>query len=152
MSRAGHPESRLRRESSRFAVIGSVGFLVDAAVLTGLVSALDWGLYEARAVSFSLAVSVTWYLNRRYTFADRISADRKREYARYVAIQIVGALINLGVYVTVARAAPAFAAYPVIPLAAGSAVAMVFNFMASRRFAFVAPQTPRVRSHMSDPA
>ncbi len=152
MSRAGRRESRLGGEPLRFAMIGAVGFLIDAAVLTGLVSALGWGLYEARAVSFSLAVSVTWYLNRCYTFTDRISADRKREYARYVAVQIVGALINLGIYILVAGVVPAFAAYPVIPLAAGSAVAMVFNFMASRRFAFVAPQDPRVQSHMSEPA
>jgi putative flippase GtrA len=138
VSGAGRPQSRLRREALRFAMIGSIGFLVDAAVLTGLVSGLGWGLYEARGVSFSLAVSVTWYLNRRFTFTERRSADRKREYARYVAVQIIGALINLGVYALVASGFPALAAYPVIPLAAGSSVAMLFNFLASRRFAFVA--------------
>jgi len=33
-------------------------------------------------------------------------------------------------------ALPAVAAYPVVPLAVGSGVAMVFNFLAARRFAF----------------
>lgn len=144
MSGAGRPQARLLTEAVRFALIGAIGFLVDAAVLTALVSGLGRGLYEARAVSFSLAVSVTWYLNRRFTFSDRRSADRKREYVRYVAVQIVGALINLGVYALVASGFPALAVYPVIPLAAGSAVAMFFNFLASRQFAFVAPSVQSI--------
>lgn len=127
----------LPKEAWRFGVIGFVGFLVDAGVLSSLVRAADWGLYESRALSFGLAVTATWYLNRRYTFRHRASEDRAREYGRYLAIQTLGALINLAVYVGVIAALPALATTPVLPLAAGSVLAMGFNFAASRGYAFV---------------
>jgi putative flippase GtrA len=127
----------VRGEIWRFGAIGVVGFLVDASVLVSLVSLVGWGLYGSRALSFGLAVTATWYLNRRFTFAQRAGADRGREYGRYFLAQLVGALINLGVYGAVIEAIPAVAAYPVLPLAAGSGVAMVFNFFAARHFAFV---------------
>ena len=49
-----------RGEAWRFGLIGSVGFAVDAGVLTWLVRVHGWGLYEARALSFALAVTVTF--------------------------------------------------------------------------------------------
>lgn len=101
-----------------------------------MVSGRDWGLYEGRAVSFAAAVSVTWYLNRRLTFGDRRSRRRGAEYGRYLGTQIVGAAINLAIYAGVIAAVPPLASYPVVPLAAGSGLAMVFNFLAARHFAF----------------
>jgi putative flippase GtrA len=129
--------TRLRREIWRFGAVGVVGFVVDASVLVYLVQVMGWGLYGSRAISFGLAVTATWYLNRRFTFAQRAGAKRGQEYGRYFLAQVVGALINLGVYVAIVEAIPAVAAYPVLPLAAGSGVAMVFNFLAARYFAFV---------------
>jgi putative flippase GtrA len=125
-----------RGEARYFGAIGGVGFLIEAAVLTWLVRVNGWGLYGSRVLSFGLAVTATWYLNRRFTFARRAGADRGREYVRYFLAQVIGALINLGVYGTIIAAVPVVAAYPVLPLAVGSGVAMVFNFLAARHFAF----------------
>jgi putative flippase GtrA len=125
-----------RDEAWRFGVVGTVGFLVDAAVLSWLVQWQGWGPVEARGLSFPLAVTATWALNRRFTFTSRAGADRKREYGRYFVVQTIGALINLGVYLAVIAAVPPIAAWPVLPLAAGAGVAMVFNFVASRHLAF----------------
>lgn len=126
----------LHRQACYFLGVGGVGFLVDAGVLTWLVTSQDWGLYPGRAVSFALAVTVTWYLNRRITFASHAAFDRGREYGHYLTTQIIGALINLGVYVSVIAVAPKLAAYPVIPLALGSTTALMFNFFAARVFVF----------------
>jgi putative flippase GtrA len=120
----------------RFGAVGALGFAVDALALTGLVRVVGWGLYEARVLSFALAVTVTWGLNRHFTFAQRASRDRSREYGRYCLVQVGGALINLGVYAMVLVAWPGLAAWPVLPLAAGSAVAMLFNFVGARWFAY----------------
>lgn len=146
-----------KRELLRFGAVGLVGFAIDAAVLTWLVTVQDWGLVEARVLSFALAVTATWYLNRRLTFRHRASARRGREYGRYFAVQTVGAAINLGVYVLVVAVLPALAEAPALPLAVGSGTAMVFNFLASRHFAFAgasgrearaldAPAAPCVKS------
>ncbi|MFP4247196.1 MAG: GtrA family protein [Halochromatium sp.] len=127
----------LFRQVWRFGAIGALGFAVDALVLTGLVRVGGWGVYESRWLSFALAVTVTWGLNRRFTFAQRAARNRSREYGRYVAVQGLGALINLGVYAVVLMVWPVLEAWPVLPLAAGSGVAMVFNFVGARYFAYV---------------
>jgi len=57
---------RLRRVA-KFAVVGGVGFAIDAGVLTLAVRELS-SVYTARAVSFACAVLVTWVLNRLYVF------------------------------------------------------------------------------------
>jgi putative flippase GtrA/SAM-dependent methyltransferase len=125
-----------RASLPRFALVGALGFAVDASVLTLLVSGFGWHHYAARAVSFLLAVTCTWYCNRRWVFES--IADRRQEYGNYFAVQVVGAAINLTVYVLAVEAVAALAEIPVVPLAIGAAVALAFNFIASRRWVFAA--------------
>lgn len=120
----------------RFAVVGALGFVADALVLTWLVRDAGYGLYEARVLSFAIAVTVTWGLNRHFTFRQQASRGRTREYGRYFMVQGTGALMNLGVYAAMLIAWPALAAWPVLPLAVGSGAAMVFNFVGARHFAY----------------
>ena len=96
--------------------------------------------YAARAISFTLAVTATWYLNRRWVFDGNARQVIGREYAAYVLVQVIGAAINLSVFIAVLELRPALAALPVIPLAIGAAAALLFNFLASSRFVFVNPQ------------
>ncbi|KAA6182603.1 GtrA family protein [Thiohalocapsa marina] len=132
--------SRLRNEASGFLIVGGIGFVIDAAVLTFLVRNHGWGLYEARGVSFGLAVSATWYLNRKITFASRVGRYRRQEYLRYVSTQSLGAFVNLGVYAGVIAIVPGIGAWPVIPLSIASGIAMIFNFASARHFAFSSAQ------------
>jgi putative flippase GtrA len=119
-----------------FAFVGGIGFIVDAAVLTLLANGLGWDPYTARLLSFAIAVTVTWYLNRHWTFSGQASSKTKVEYARYFTVQSIGALINLGIYGICLETSPLMAKYPVLALAVGSVTAMFFNFYASRYFVF----------------
>jgi hypothetical protein len=78
------------------------------------------------------AIKALWYL----TFSRRAGQNRRREYLRYLAVTTVGVLINFSVYAAVLYLQPWFEAYPVVPLAAGSLVAMTFNFAGVRWLAF----------------
>ncbi len=120
----------------RFFLTGGVGFLIEAVILTWLVTGPGLNIYLGRAVSFSVAVTVTWLLNRRFAFADLASRERKGEYSRYFLVQIAGAVINLGVFVALVSGWTELKSVPVIPLAAGAAVALFFNFGASRWLVF----------------
>lgn len=136
-------EAGLRRLPG-FVLVGTIGFLVDAGILTALVTGFGAGHYGARAISFTAAVTATWYMNRRWVF-ERIAAHkRSREYTSYVVVQVIGAVINLSVYVAVIELIPILARTPVIPLAIGAAVALLFNFGASSRFVFAAPPDSKV--------
>ena len=119
-----------------FLAVGTIGFLVDASILATLVHVFGWGDYTARLVSFSGAVTITWYLNRRFAFADNKTVNRRREYTRYVSVQIVGMLINFLVYSFCIAFSPTMDRWPVLALAVGSAVALLFNFAGSRIFVF----------------
>jgi putative flippase GtrA len=132
-------EPALRRLGS-FAFVGALGFAIDAAILSALVHGFDWPHYTARALSFGAAVTVTWYCNRSFVF--RATANRSREYGAYFTAQLVGAAINLGTYVLVIVAVPRLAALPVVPLAIGAAVALLFNFLAASRWVFAADRSP----------
>ena len=120
----------------RFAAVGAIGFIVDAGLLTLLVSLGGWHHYSARAISFAVAVTITWLCNRSWVFTKTDRAHR--EYLGYFSVQVAGALINLGTYVVVIETWPALSAVPVIPLAIGASLALIFNFLASRRFVFAA--------------
>ncbi len=126
----------IRRETTAFVVVGSIGFLVDAGGLAILFHLLDWGHYTSRAVSFGLAVTVTWILNRTWTFAHRATSRPGREYVAYVSVASLGAAINFAIYAACIAASTVMALHPVLALGCGSLGAMVFNFFASRRFAF----------------
>jgi len=115
---------------SRFALVGGLGFVVDASVLTLLVNGFGQDHFTARAISFSLAVTATWLANRRWTFEP--TGHRGKEYAGYLSTQVVGAIINLGIYVLLIQLLPNLAKTPVIPLACGAFVALLFNFASAR--------------------
>lgn len=129
-----------------FVLVGAIGFLVDAGILTALVNGLGVGHYAARAVSFTAAVTATWYMNRRWVFEKLATRKRGREYTSYLIVQAIGAVINLSIFITVIELVPGLANAPVIPLAIGAAVALLFNFGASSRFVFTAPKKKSARA------
>lgn len=120
-----------------FASVGGVGFAVDAGLLMFIHETLDVNVYAARLLSFLVAVTVTWWLNRYVTFADVTSVSRIREWRRYLAVSSVGFTVNLGVFYLFVLNSEMFRRWPLAALALASLVAMFFNFWASRRYAFV---------------
>ncbi len=123
-----------------FGIVGAIGFCVDAGVLTALVATDVAGPIAARFFSFPLAVFVTWLLNRAFVFGSR-SKGPLSEYARYFAVQVLGAATNLLVYLSALATFPALRAWPVVPLAAGAVVALFVNFHGARTWAFAAART-----------
>ena len=131
MRAAGEPLA-LHRSFALFVLAAAVGFVVDAGVVTALVRELGWGPWEGRFVSFPLAVTATWLLNRRYAFRGTGHADRRVEYAAYWAIQLAGAVVNFGIFGLCLYWTPALAAWPFVPVALGGIAAMLFNFAVAR--------------------
>lgn len=120
---------------SAFAVVGVVGFIVDATVFQLLFSA-GGGYVLTRLAATSVAVIVTWYLNRRFVFQTHKATDRGVEFAKYLTVQSTGIVINLSVYALMLAFFPALRPVPIIAVAAGASVALIFNFLGARRWAF----------------
>ncbi|WP_332815859.1 GtrA family protein [Ramlibacter sp.] len=119
----------------RFSLVGGVGFVVDGGLLQLLVSAAGWGPIAARAVSFPAAVLVTWWLHRGITFPEP-GGSLLRSLARYLAVSVLGTGVNFGLYTALVLASAAMAAQPIVPFAIASVVALAFNYLGSKHFAF----------------
>lgn len=124
------------QELLKFLTVGSVGFVVEAVILTGLTVYATWSPWQARIPSFLSAVLVTWTLNRRHTFPQRGLKRPTTEAFLYTVIQGGGALINLGVFGACLILWPKLELVPVIPLAIGAAAGFVFNFLLSSKWLY----------------
>jgi putative flippase GtrA len=129
------PSQRLRHQLARFLVVGAAGFAVDVAVLAFLLYGLGYaaesgGLVGSRVGSFLAAIATTFLLHARYTFGASI---RKAKLTRYILIQVLGALLNIGTY-TLLVLGPL--GRPLIAMAIGSALATVSNFLLVRHFVY----------------
>ncbi|MCK0095715.1 GtrA family protein [Yoonia sp. F2084L] len=118
----------------RFGVVGTIGFVVDGGLLWFFLS-FDISPYLARALSFPMAVMVTWALNRNWTF--RASRQRnKGQFRRYVGVQVAGNLTNYATYSLIiglfgTASMTVFAAF-----VSGSFLGSCLNFLGARFFAF----------------
>ena len=127
-----------------FGLVGAVGFLIDGGVLTVLNRFFGMNVYLARLLSFILATLTTWYLNRTYSFG----AFRAKPYAagseyfRYLLVQIGGGAINMSIFGGLAYAVDWMKEIPVVPLAVGAVVSMVFTYAFSRFWVFAGRSQP----------
>ena len=131
-----HP--KLNFQLISFCMVGVAGFVVDAAVLMILNQLFQWSVISSRFVSFALATLTTWMLNRSYVFSsgkDRFSS-KKIEYFRYLAVQTVGAGLNLFIFLYLLIKFPLLNQLLFIPLGIGALIALVFNYLASKYFVF----------------
>lgn len=125
-----------RRELSQFALVGALGFVVDASILMLLFQALEWPVLPARLLSFGCAATVTWWFNRNLTFRNRASDVVVAEWATYLAVNAVGAALNLGIFILLMAFLPNSGLYPLGALAAAATVAWVANYLGSRSIVF----------------
>lgn len=124
----------------RFAMVGTAGFLADATILAvGLYFGL--GSIIARIPSFSVAVLVTWALNRSFTFQQK-HRTFLRSFPAYLSTSSIGLSINFGTYSALVKFVPFFSndfGGPHMALAIASITAMTFNYLAASRLIFRSP-------------
>lgn len=125
----------LFRQVFRFGVVGCVGFVVDGGLLWLLITE-GADPYFARALSFPVAVLVTWWFNRLWTFDGSDRAKPVSQLRKYLTVQITGALCNYGVYSVYLGVFEPTRDYAMIGFALGSAVGMVINFLGARVLVF----------------
>lgn len=118
-----------------FSLTGAAGFLVDVGIVW-IFTRAGVAPLTAQAVAFTVAVTVTWLLNRRFTFAQHASPNWLREWLHYVAANSIGAVVNNGVYALLVLTVAIFSKEPVFAVAIGSLAGLIFNFTASRALVF----------------
>lgn len=125
----------LKTQFLRFLIAGTIGFAVDAGVLSLLVRS-GAGYFEGRALSFVAAVWTTWRINRRHTFEQRRPQSAWREWWRYLLAMSLGGAINYGAYSVAILTLPKGPYLPLWGVALGSVAGLAANFVSARWWVF----------------
>ena len=126
----------MTRQFLSFAVIGAIGFLVDAFTLYAAMHLLGAGLYSGRVLSYLAAATTTWALNRRYTFRPQRSPNMVAEWGRFLGANAAGGLINYLTYAALVATQTTVAEHPALGVAVGSLAGLALNFVLSRYLVF----------------
>lgn len=118
----------------KFGVVGVIGFLIDTTVVYGLRASL--GLYGAGAVSYVVAATGNWVLNRIWTFRGQGSGAAHRQWALFLATNLIGFALNRGTYALLVTFVALCYAQPVYAVAAGAVAGMFVNFGMARTVVF----------------
>jgi putative flippase GtrA len=140
-AKAANPvRGRVAKQIPAFAVIGLVGYFIDAGITYVCAKYLGMSPELARPPGFIIATLVNFTLNRSITFRHS-RAPLFRAFLRYCGVASVGLAVNYAVYSACVALAPRIG-IPVTPailplfVAAGSGAAMVLTFVGFRFFAF----------------
>lgn len=120
------------RQAFSFWLIGLVGFAVDAAILYFFRLSFDTYIFIARFISLGTAMTVSWYLNRKLTFAGQSSRSALGEWLYYLTVNSAGAMINYCLFIWLVMRYDYFAEYLMIPLAIASGLAAIVNFLLTK--------------------
>jgi putative flippase GtrA len=123
------------RTFARFCVVGGTGFLTDAGLLAFLVHGLGLGPFMARAISFAVAVTATWLLNRHWAFA-ACATSFWRGFLTYLGVQGLGLGCNMLVYVLWILLLPPPFDEPLAALFTASSAALLVNYTGMRMLVF----------------
>lgn len=124
----------------RFGMVGIAGFVVDAGTLWTVRQTTDLGFYSARGISYLVAATATWALNRNYTFVHAQRRGALRQWLCFLLVNLGGGVVNYSTYAvliafTPLAELPAWLG-PTLAVGVGSLAGMTVNFMTSRRWIF----------------
>jgi len=126
-----------KQQFTKYVIVGGIGFIIDGGLFSALVAS-HLNPYESRAISFPAAVSVTWILNRRFTFDTAPPQARRVEsqLAIYIWIQLLGALLNLSIFFLLELINPVPNLPKITYLALGSLISMFATYYLSSKKVF----------------
>ena len=125
---------KLAAQFLSFATAGTIGFFVNVATVYSLRA--EVGLYTAGAAGFLSAASVTWALNRYFTFRHRPHVAARRQWPLYIGVSLLGLALYYATYAGLVSMVPLCRRFPVLPVAAGSIAGLFANFALSHRIVF----------------
>lgn len=129
----------------RFAIIGAVNTGIDFLILNLLIFATGIkegnGLIPLNLISFSIAVINSYFLNKHWAFKDKTSGEGAKKFSAFLAVSVVGALINTTVLRVVAtNIDPLFnldqTLWVNVAKAFATGISLVWNFIGYKLFVF----------------
>lgn len=122
---------KLFAQIMKFGVVGIIAFVIDYGLLAILNKAFGIDAIVSATISFTVSVVFNYLASMRYVFAHKEGLTRRREFAIFVVLSIIGLIINdVLLWVGIAL----FALDPLITKIPVTAVVMVWNFVTRKIF------------------
>jgi putative flippase GtrA len=130
---------------AKFMLVGGLNFLIDLGVLNLLIAVFQVSQGRSavlfKAVAFGAAVTVSFFMNKFWTFGARSTAEALKEFIEFFVVALFGLALNLGFFsfvndfVGVRWGLPP-ATWANISALTAAALATAFNFIAIKLFVF----------------
>jgi putative flippase GtrA len=131
------------RQFIKYCIVGCCNFALDFSIVLVLAYEFDLLLPIATTISFVVAVSNSFYWNSRWTFKALYPDQKKRQYVMFVAINVVGLLLRLGIVTFVSWVLTGHSAEKNPPKAVAATATLIatvvvvfWNFLANKRWTF----------------
>ena len=79
----------------KFGVVGALAFLIDYGILMLLSQVLGWDPVPSSVISFVVSLVFNYLASMRYVFRRREGMSRRREFAVFVVLSVIGLGINV---------------------------------------------------------
>lgn len=129
----------------RFAIVGGINTGVDFLILNieMLLTGINSGplMFLQNIISFSIATTNSYFLNKRWTFKDNSNQQEGFKFAQFLFISILGALINSGiVYAVTTFVDPMFGLsanlWANLAKVLATGISLIWNFVGYKFFVF----------------
>ena len=122
---------KLIAQFMKFGVVGVIAFVIDYGLLALLTEAFGVNYLVSATISFAVSVIFNYLASMRYVFTHKEDMSRRREFAIFVVLSVIGLLINnacmwagvelLGIH------------YLIVKIGA-TAIVMIWNFVTRKIF------------------
>jgi putative flippase GtrA len=117
-------------------MVGVVGYGVDTAALYAALHYLYLDPYSGRILSYLVAATATWFLNRNLTFRGKSEGSILQQWLHFLVLNLGGFILNYLTYSTLVTFSSLFARELWLAVAAGSLAGMIANYWVAKRMIF----------------
>lgn len=116
---------------AKFGVVGVVATVIDFGVMNVLHYGMHLDILIANTVGFIISLIFNYLASMKFVFEHREGMSRRREFAIFVVLSIIGLLLNDGIVVALNKGLALEANLAKI---AATALVMIYNFVTRKIF------------------
>lgn len=121
----------LLAQLAKFGVVGVVATVIDFGVMNVLHYGMHLDILIANTVGFIISLIFNYLASMKFVFEHREGMSRRREFAIFVVLSIIGLLLNDGIVVALNKGLALEANLAKI---AATALVMIYNFVSRKIF------------------
>lgn len=122
---------RLVQQFMKFGVVGVVAFVIDYGLMVALTELAGVEYLISATISFTVSVVFNYLASMRYVFTHKEGLSRRREFAIFVVLSVIGLGINdLLMFLGTSLLGISYLITKIV----ATAVVMVYNFATRKRF------------------